>query len=367
MLRSILIHACASLFIMAKRRHDIVDVSDVNTSSPNATVGGILTCVSPMKKSKKSAFFEGSITDGRSSMRFYGFDSVVRRKLVDHMQSKEPIVLENCEIKTSRLRDELELYVSPRTELEKSSKMYDMDELDTLETTTLTKEVSLVDIQNIASYERVTVTVKVSDVDSPSEVKGGKKKQDIIITDATAVARFTVWEDDINRLQQGKSYKLTDVLVREYNSKKYLSTALENTTIQEVTDIGQVIDPNEEDVDKNLGVTQTIENVRVVGVVFLKEYYKCLKCSSKVISSDDPEIGKCSKCLMQQLLDACISTVSAQLMIKAGTNQSLTLMVHGDTLKDIANSDQVTITSLLKAPPFTVLFKEEVIRSISRD
>ena len=88
---------------MAKRRHDIVDVSDVNTSSPNATVGGIFTCVSPMRRSKKNAFFQCSTTDGRSSMRFYGFDSVVRRKLVNHMQSKEPIILKNCETKTSRL------------------------------------------------------------------------------------------------------------------------------------------------------------------------------------------------------------------------------------------------------------------------
>ena len=102
-------------------------------------------------------------------MRFYGFDSVVHRKLVDHMQSKEPINLENCEMTTSRLRDELELYVSPRTELEKSYRKYNMDEteLDTLETTT--REI-LEDKENITSCEGVTVIVKVSDVDSLSEV-----------------------------------------------------------------------------------------------------------------------------------------------------------------------------------------------------
>ena len=101
----------------------------------------------------------------------------------------------------------------------------DETELDTLETTT--KEISLEDIENIASYERVTVTVKVLDVDSQSEVKGGKRKQDIIITDATAVARFTVWEDDINRLNREKSYKLTDILLKEYNSKKLLNSSRE--------------------------------------------------------------------------------------------------------------------------------------------
>ena len=36
--------------------------------------------------------------------------------------------------------------------------------------------------------------------------------------------------------------------------------------------------------DKNLGVTQTIENVRVVGVVFLEEYYKCLNRLTAVVS-----------------------------------------------------------------------------------
>ena len=284
---------------------DIVDVSDIVTSSQSATVGGILTCVSPMKKSKNNTFFDGSITDGRASMRLFGFDSGIRRKLADYMQTKAPIILEKCEIKTSRLRDELELYVSQRTELEQSPRKYEhIDGIKLEKSGTTTKAISLVDIETITTYERVTVAVKVSGVDSPSEVKGGKKKQDIVVADATAVVRFTVWEDHIDTLHLGKSYKLTDVLVREYNSNKYLLTAFENTIIEEVTDIGQVI---EDDVDKNLGVTQAIDNVCVVGVIFLDEHYKCLKCSSKVINSYDSTIGKCIKCSMQQSLSACNS------------------------------------------------------------
>lgn len=154
-------------------------------------------------------------------------------------------------------------------------------------------------------------------------------------------------------------------LVRAYNSKKYLSTDFDNTIIKEIANIGQVVDPNEDEIDNKLGITQTIENVCVVGVLFLKEDYECLKCSSKVITSYDTEIGKCVKCFMEQSLLSCKSTLNARVMIKT-SNQLLTLTAYGEVLNDISNSIPVTAASLLKAPPFTVVVKEQVIHSILR-
>ena len=41
-----------------------------------------------------------------------------------------------------------------------------------------------------------------------------KLKQDIIVADATGTAKLTLWEDNVNSLEQGHSYKLVDYVVR---------------------------------------------------------------------------------------------------------------------------------------------------------
>lgn len=144
---------------MAKRTPedaDIVDVSET-TVSPKTNVGGIITSLSPMKKSR---YFHGSISDGRSSLRLYGFDSAVRKRLMDHMEANESIVLQNCEVKPSRQNsDQLEIYVSPKAGLQKCLKEYDLTD-DQLLGEQTTKTVSLAEVEDLDPYQSISVTVK---------------------------------------------------------------------------------------------------------------------------------------------------------------------------------------------------------------
>ena len=63
------------------------------------------------------------------------------------------------------------------------------------------------------------------------------KKQDVLVRDETGSSRFTIWEDEIDKVVKEKSYKLAGRVVREYNNRKYLSTAMENSYIHEIFDI----------------------------------------------------------------------------------------------------------------------------------
>ena len=54
-----------------------------------------------------------------------------------------------------------------------------------------------------------------------------KIKQDVIIKDKSGAAKLTVWDEDVNTMTVGKSYKLTGMLVREYLGNKYLSTSID--------------------------------------------------------------------------------------------------------------------------------------------
>ena len=96
---------------MAKRSREsdvqeFDNISDVCTS-PNAKIHGVLNSVSPLKKSKGCAYFDGQITDGKTTMRLFGFDSSVRRRLAE--LDSAPVALSHCEIKKSRKGEQLEV------------------------------------------------------------------------------------------------------------------------------------------------------------------------------------------------------------------------------------------------------------------
>ena len=44
------------------------DASGVTCASPNAKLCGVMRSISPMKKSKMCAYFDGEVCDGKSTM-----------------------------------------------------------------------------------------------------------------------------------------------------------------------------------------------------------------------------------------------------------------------------------------------------------
>ena len=106
------------------------------------------------------------------------------------------------------------------------------------------------DVKDTPCFERVSVKVKISD-----EVKGGKKKQDVVVKDVTGVCRFTLWEEEVDKVEKEKSYKLGGMVVREFNNRKYLSTALENSSIELIDDIGPVFDTTDDDDETCIQIT----------------------------------------------------------------------------------------------------------------
>ena len=73
----------------------------------------------------------------------------------------------------------------------------------------------LKELPGLVSFQRVAVEVKALRVEDPLKVKGGKK-HDIIVADNSATARVKVWEEEIGRVEEEESYKMTGMVVREF-------------------------------------------------------------------------------------------------------------------------------------------------------
>ena len=191
------------------------DVAYVVNASPNAKIHAVVMIVSPLKKGRTCSYFDGEISDGQAKMRVFGFDSGVRRKLLDYEGKEDAVMLSHCEVKRARQGDELEVLVTKFTKVEKSPKSFDVSKGATCENV-----VEVSKVKELASFERVTVQEKAVRVDDSIDVSGGKRKQDILVADASGNVRLTVWEAEVGNVKEGASYRLGGLMVRDYRGMK---------------------------------------------------------------------------------------------------------------------------------------------------
>lgn len=205
------------------------DVTAVDHEAKCAKIDGVVASLSPMKASVsgRSNYFEGQLSDGKNNMRLVGFDTKQQQKLALFHDKKEAVTLLNCEVKTSKRGPHLEVVVGRNTEMQKSPTKFNVSAM----VCTQSNEITLDQLQELQVYQRVTVKVKVVSEKDAVEVKKGLKKQDVVIGDGSGSAKLTLWEQDIGSLKERKSYKLSGMIVKMYNDRKYLSKPKEDAEV----------------------------------------------------------------------------------------------------------------------------------------
>ena len=265
-----------------------------------------------------------------------------RKKLSTFQHRRVPIKLEDCEVRQSRQGYNMEILLKNTTKITESSKDIDTSREDSDD---LPTSITLLQLSDIQLFQKITTSVKIIQVSDIVTVTGGKKKQDVTIADNTSTAKVTLWEQYIGALQDGKSYKLNNFVVREYKNIKFLSMPREGSTIAEIEDIGEV-----EDMDK-----------------------ACIRCKARV-EPLTPPLARCSRpdCLMPQRFDFCKDQLSAKLMFMHGRKKEIdTLHASGNIVEDIADEaegEEITIEALLRAPMMdTITYNDKkIINGFSR-
>lgn len=82
--------------------------------------------------------------------------------------------------------------------------------------------VTISEIPKLANYQRVTLRVKVLHEGKVQTVKSNLCKQEYIIGDATGSCKIVTLGDDCG-ISPEQSVKLSGLLVRTFNGKKYVS------------------------------------------------------------------------------------------------------------------------------------------------
>ena len=337
----------------------------------NANVEGLVAHPSPMKKKKSdhSPYFDGQLSDDQQQIRFVGFSETLHEDLARFHQTKQTIVMKNCNLYKGKNDRETQLFINTgKTTLEKSDSIYDIKrDLNTTNTAIMLEEIPL-----LHKYTKVDFKAKVINVKTPMTVGHDVKKtiQKLIIADTTKTATLQLWEDDINMLKEDTSYHFTNITVGEFYQEKYLTFTTESSAvpIPDITNFAEY----EDDMQMSYNASKECDNAIVVGVTNFQQNAKCLtrNCKGKLnVSATNSKIATCENCQMIQRIDQCETSVTAKILVK-GSNlpAPLTLFASSLHLSTIANLPQEDVTkeSLLLSEPFTLTYRGSTLIGVYR-
>ena len=299
------------------RKLDFANYSEVEGEVPAANVHGVVCSVSPMKKSKKCEYFDGSL---QNNMRFVGFSRRLQGELECFRSSRDVVELKDCGIKTARRGEKFEVMLKSGTKVLKSPEKVDLSNIP--DSSSESPVVKISDMDGKDRFDCVTVRSKVKEVMEAEKLEDGSVKQDAVCVDSSGVLRITVWGDCVNKMKVNCSYSLKNFMVQEYLGTKYLTMGRSpKSEVVVVDDIGPVVTSMGDD----FVVKREIQNAAVIGVDELEQHKSCLRCKGRVEPSGSGCIGRCSRsdCGMLQLYEECSSQWSAKLLLRSSETASL--------------------------------------------
>ena len=84
------------------RKRDFNSLDEIDEPSTSVNVHGAITTISPVKKGRKTVFFDATLADTTSKVRLVGFSPQQQLILSDLHNTSSAVELDNCETKHSR-------------------------------------------------------------------------------------------------------------------------------------------------------------------------------------------------------------------------------------------------------------------------
>ena len=333
---------------MVSRKRPITEVisfDKISDAAPSAKVYGTVTSVSQMKRGKKQNYFEGSLSDGTTKIRLVGFIPKVQRQLNEIFGDRNPVEIDNCEIKQSLRGDGMEIIMKSDTTVQITTREVNTPPDVDFDDCNSCNDVFAIRAKKKYEFARVSIKAKAVRIGDLETVRTGKQKQEVIVADQTDTIQVTLWEDNVGRLKLGETYYLGNFVVREWGGGKYLAMYAEST-IEKVDELRNVVNPSHDE-------EKILLDAQIVAVTHLTIQKTCIRCGSRVEENiDNSMLMRCSlaNCMMLQKTEICNQHKSAKLMFMCNS-LFVTLTIQDNILNAMMGLRPITEDSLLSLPP----------------
>ena len=269
----------------------------------------------------------------------------------------EGVAVVNCCMQKSKRpgSEKLEIVAGSRTSCVPSPKKFRVDEeAAALSESSIEEIASLEEVKQLSVHQHISVTGKVGSTEAVEKVHVKArnmtlKKGGFVIADETSVIRGVAWEKNVGVLKVGSTYKFCNVTVRMFSGAKFLSLS-ENAVLEEVTDMGEVV---EEDVEEGVDGVK-VGKGEIVQVEKCEVYNSCRTCKVKIVAENE-FIGKCPKCEAKVKLIKCWKSVSTRFVILDDDGREYRVTAFDDIVKNITDGQtgEDVGDKLLSAPVMT--------------
>jgi hypothetical protein len=191
---------------------------------------GYIHNLSPLKTSQRTSntYFDMNIQTQDKSYRAVCFSAEKHIEFKSRFESSSPVKLNKFQLKRNARTTDDEIHLTKRTKVEDAKEEetnFDLAEEDTTDTQSLAPT-SLHAINTKKQSGKVNVLGRITHNDQEETIiTRGKtlRKQEAVITDNTASVRIVLWENDIHKIESGCSYLLSNVMIKAYQDKKYIT------------------------------------------------------------------------------------------------------------------------------------------------
>ena len=257
---------------------------------------GYLHNISPLKKD--GAFFDFQIQTKYKTLRGVCFSPKKRKLLEDFTNTSSPVKLSKCTLETKCNSQDLLLHED--IVIEKYPEVdFPKKDIDT--------NLTISDIKSVCIGQLITLKAKVVSIGEVRKVKNGKLSlREVYIADPTDSIKLDLWEENIDKAQEGKTYLFRNLRVKKnsYSSEIYLNTAKsDHFIIKETVPF-----------ESPLAIAVDLEQLRhvkekgeIVGIGNVTSYHACYKCNKKVEMATSDNVAYCTNksCNLTQKSKAC--------------------------------------------------------------
>lgn len=271
--------------------------------------------VSNVHHGKKCAWFDMELQTENKRVRAVCFTHEKRSVFLEKQSTITPVKLTNYILGQAWNRDGEEILINQMTIVQSPASseynfQYIADENSGEETTELCQILSTKECG-----ASVNVKGKIKKGDTPQTVgKKSLKMLKCVITDGTVSLPISIWQDEIDVIEDGCVYIFTNVTVKLYNQVKSLSTNFKSNFVKKENDVMQHLDDSSA-VAMLSEPTDTTVKVNRFRSVNIDKFKRCVECLAKFPPAIETKIVKCLRCAHRMRFEDCKQTVACRISV----------------------------------------------------
>ena len=269
--------------------------------------------VSPLKQSNNTAYFTAELqTSPKHVVRAVSFSPKKRSSFCKFEEEKSPVKISKFKISS---RDSKDVIINNNTAITLTQVPFKCKEICSSSVSTISS------LQNVSLEQLVNLHAFVSQLSAAkviSCISGPLKKQEGVLVDETSSIKVVLWESHVDQLQQGDTYILSNLRLKECRGEKYVNTPKTGEfAFKAVEKLANLADHDHIELETIHTKTATI-----VGINSVTKSLSCVGCKGKAEVDVNSKFAVCSTCKMQQKTSACRCKWFASILIQCEDNSS---------------------------------------------